>query len=89
MWVEAMKKAKSSDPVKVAKALEGLKYKTALGEVEMRADNHQLLQPMFVSTMSDKVKYDVEKTGVGFVTNGRIEAKDTATPTTCKMERPK
>jgi branched-chain amino acid transport system substrate-binding protein len=89
MWVEAMKKAKSSDPVKVGKALEGLKYKTALGEVEMRADNHQLLQPLFISTMSDKVKYDVEKTGVGFVTNGRIEAKDTATSTTCKMERPK
>jgi branched-chain amino acid transport system substrate-binding protein len=89
MWVEAMKKARSSDPVKVARALEGLKYKTALGEVEMRADNHQLLQPLFISTMSDKAKYDVEKTGVGFVTNGRVEAKDTATTTTCKMERPK
>jgi branched-chain amino acid transport system substrate-binding protein len=89
MWVEAMKKAKSSDPVKVARAFEGLKHRTALGEVEMRADNHQLLQPLFISTMSDKVKYDVEKTGVGFVTNGRVEAKDTATQTTCKMERPK
>ncbi len=89
MWVTAMKNAKSNDPVKVAKALEGLKYKTTLGEVEMRADNHQLLQPLFISTMSDKVKYDVEHTGVGFVTNGKVEAKDTATPTTCKMERPK
>ena len=27
----------------------------------MRADNHQLLQPLFVSTLSDKVKYDVER----------------------------
>ena len=89
MLAEAMKKAKSNDPVKVARALEGLKYRTALGEVEMRADNHQLLQPMFVSTMSDKVKYDVEHTGLGFVTNGRVEAKDTALPTTCAMERPK
>lgn len=89
MLVQAMKNAKSNDPVKVAKALEGLKYKTPLGEVEMRADNHQLLQPLFVSTLSDKVKYDVEHTGLGFVTNGRIEAKDTATLTTCKMERPK
>jgi branched-chain amino acid transport system substrate-binding protein len=89
MWVEAMKKAKSNDPVKVGSTLAGLKYKTALGEVEMRADNHQLLQPMFISTMSDKVKYDVEHTGLGFVTNGRIEAKDTATPSTCQMVRPK
>ena len=29
----------------------------------MRADNHQLLQPLFVSTFSDNVKFDVEKTG--------------------------
>jgi branched-chain amino acid transport system substrate-binding protein len=84
----AMKKAGSNDPIPVARALEGLKYKTALGEVEMRADNHQLLQPMFVSTMSDKVKYDVEHTGFGFKTDVRIEAKDTAMPTTCKMVRP-
>jgi branched-chain amino acid transport system substrate-binding protein len=39
--------------------------------------------------MSDKVKYDVEHTGLGFVTNGKVEGKDTATPSTCKMERPK
>ena len=89
MLVMAMKNAKSNDPVKVARALEGLKYKTALGEVEMRADNHQLLQPLLISTMSDKAKYDVEHTGLGFVTNGKVEAKDTATLTTCKMERPK
>jgi branched-chain amino acid transport system substrate-binding protein len=66
-----------------------MKYKTALGEIEMRADNHQLLQPLYISTMSDKVKYDVEHTGLGFVTNGKVDAKDTATVTTCKMERPK
>jgi branched-chain amino acid transport system substrate-binding protein len=89
MWVQAMKNAKSNDPVKVAKALEGLKYHTTVGDVEMRADNHQLLQPLFISTMSDKAKYDVEHTGIGFVTNGKIDAKDTALPTTCKMERPK
>jgi branched-chain amino acid transport system substrate-binding protein len=89
MLTDAMKKAKSNDPVKVAQALEGLKYKNALGEVEMRADNHQVLMPMFISTMADKVKYDVEHTGLGFVTNGRIEGKDTAMPTICKMDRPK
>jgi branched-chain amino acid transport system substrate-binding protein len=89
MWVAAMKKAGSNDPVKVAHTLEGMKMQTALGEVEMRADNHQLLQPLYISTMSDKAKYDLEDTGVGFVSNGKVEGKDTALPTTCKMERPK
>jgi branched-chain amino acid transport system substrate-binding protein len=65
-----------------------MKYQTALGEVEMRADNHQELQPMYVSVMSDKAKFDVEHTGVGFVTLGKVDGKDTATPTTCKMVRP-
>ena len=47
----------------------------------MRADNHQILQPMFVSTFSDNVKFDVEKTGLGFKTDVKINGKDTALPT--------
>src|SRR5882672_5159852 len=54
----AAKKAKSNDPAKLARALEGMKLPTPVGEMEMRADNHQLLQPLFVSTLSDKTKYD-------------------------------
>jgi branched-chain amino acid transport system substrate-binding protein len=84
----AANKAKSNDPVKIAKAMEGAKVKTSVGEAEMRADNHQLLQALYVSTLSDNVKYDVEKTGLGFKTDAKIDAKDTALPTTCKMERP-
>ena len=88
LFAAAAKKAGSNDPIKVARALEGMKITTTVGDVEMRADNHQVLQPMFISTMSDKVKYDVEKTGLGFVTNAKVDAKDTALPTTCKMQRP-
>ncbi len=84
----AAKKAKSNDPVKLARAMEGLKLDTPLGPMEMRADNHQLLQPLFVSTLSDKVKFDVEKSGLGFVTDEKIDAAKTALPTTCKMVRP-
>jgi branched-chain amino acid transport system substrate-binding protein len=84
----AAQKARSNDPVKLARALEGLKLPTPLGEIEMRADNHQLLQPLFVSTLSDKAKYDVEGSGLGFVTDRKIDAADTALPTTCKMQRP-
>jgi hypothetical protein len=41
-----------------------------------------------VSTLSDKAKFDVEGTGLGFVTDEKIDAAKTALPTTCKMERP-
>jgi branched-chain amino acid transport system substrate-binding protein len=88
MIAAAAAKAKSNDPVKIARALEGIKVTTTVGEAEMRADNHQILQPMFVSTFSDNVKFDVEKTGLGFKTDAKINAKDTALPTTCKMQRP-
>jgi branched-chain amino acid transport system substrate-binding protein len=88
MLAAAAAKAKSNDPVKVARALEGMKFMTSVGEVEMRADNHQLLQPLFVATFTDHVKHDVEHTGLGFRTDMRVEAKDTAMPTTCHMQRP-
>ena len=88
LFSAAAKKAKSNDPIKVAKALEGLKLDTTVGPVEMRADNHQLLQPLFISTFSDNVKFDVERTGYGFKTDQKVDAKDTAMPTVCKMERP-
>ncbi len=88
MLAAAAAKAKSNDPVRLARALEGLKLDTVLGPMEMRADNHQLLQPLFVSTLSDKVKNGLEGTSLGFATDRKIDAKDTALPTTCKMQRP-
>ncbi len=89
MFAAAAKKAQSNDPVKIAKALEGMKMSTSLGEVEMRADNHQILQPLYVSTLSKGVKYDSEESGLGWKTDAKVEAKATALPTTCKMERPR
>jgi branched-chain amino acid transport system substrate-binding protein len=92
MLAKAMDVAKSTDPIKVGKAMEGGKLEDDAGEVMMRADNHQLIQPLFISTYSKvdgkAVKYDVERTGNGFKTDRRIEGKDTVMPTTCKMERP-
>jgi branched-chain amino acid transport system substrate-binding protein len=55
----------------------------------MRADNHQLLQPLYVSTLARNVKYDSEGTGLGWKTDAKVEGKATALPTTCKMDRPK
>ncbi len=88
----AMEKAKSVDPVKVALAMEGLVQEDDSGEVTIRADNHQLIQPLYISTLvranGKDVKFDIEKTGLGFRTDARIEGKDTMMSTTCKMQRP-
>jgi branched-chain amino acid transport system substrate-binding protein len=89
MYAAAAKKAGSNDPVKMARALEGLKISTSLGDVEMRADNHQILQPLYVSTLSKGVKYDAEGTSLGWKTDAKVDGKSTALSTTCKMERPK
>ena len=92
MLAKAVEQAKSADPLPVARALEGMKFEADTGEVTMRADNHQLLQPLFVSTFAKvdgkSVKFDIDRTGLGFRTDRRVEAKDTAMPTICKMERP-
>jgi branched-chain amino acid transport system substrate-binding protein len=92
MLARAIDQAKSTDPAKVGKALEGMKFEGDSGEVTMRADNHQLIQPLYVSTYvkadGKDIKNDVERTGNGFKTDRRIEGKDTVMQTTCKMDRP-
>lgn len=87
----AMAKAGSTDPVKVAAALEGLKWQGFDGEVEMRADDHQLQQGMWISKwqkVDDKNTYSVEDTGFTFAPVKHISAADASTPTTCNMKRP-
>ena len=75
--------------MKVAQALEGMKMPTSLGEVEMRADNHQILQPLYVSTLVEGREVRQRGvTGLGWKTDAKVDGKATALPTTCKMERP-
>ncbi|MEO5736479.1 MAG: branched-chain amino acid ABC transporter substrate-binding protein, partial [Variovorax sp.] len=70
MLREAMRKAKSTDPKKVAYALEGMKYDSPVGEVEMRKTDHQMLAPIYLGVWAKKgspgVKHDAENTGYGF-----------------------
>ncbi|WP_393938938.1 branched-chain amino acid ABC transporter substrate-binding protein [Piscinibacter sakaiensis] len=64
---EAMAKAKSTDPVKVAAAMEGLKYKSFNGEVEIRKADHQLQQPLYLTVWQKadaKFPYSPENTGM-------------------------
>lgn len=90
MLDKAATKADSIDPIKVAYALEGMEHETAYGTVTMRADNHQILQSLYMSTFSNDVTRDVEKTGLGWVSGegDKIEASDTTMETSCKMSRP-
>lgn len=92
MLSNAFKKANSVDPTKVAFAMEGLKFKGLNGDVEMRKTDHQLQQPMFITTWTKvngkDVKYEMEKTGYGFRTDERLESYLLAQPTSCQMKRP-
>ena len=92
MLASAINGARSIEPLKVARALEGMKFRSDTGEVWMRPDDHQLMQPIYLATFTKAggkdVKIDAEGTGYGWKTDLRIEAKDTVMPTTCKMERP-
>ena len=84
--------AKSTDPVKVAFAMEGQKFKTLNGDVEMRKSDHQLQQPLYVATWvkanNKDVKFDQENTGYGWRTDQKIDAFVASQPTSCAMKRP-
>jgi branched-chain amino acid transport system substrate-binding protein len=96
MLADAMNKAKSDEPKAVALALEGMRFEGDTGEVEMRKADHQLIQPLYLSTVykiaakggPKEVKYDVENTGMGFKTDARLEGYTSAQPTSCQMKRP-
>jgi branched-chain amino acid transport system substrate-binding protein len=92
MLAQAIKDAKSDEPKAVAAKLEGMTFKTFMGgEGYMRKDDHQFFQDMYISNfgpMPTGAKFDEEKTGWGWKTQGVIKAKDTELPTTCKMDRP-
>ena len=92
MLSAAMDKAKSTEPKTVAYALEGMKFKSPVGEVEMRKTDHQLLAPLFLGIWAKQgskgVKYDAEKTGYGFRSEVVWDAYVSAQPTSCQMNRP-
>jgi len=91
MMAEGMAKAKSTDPVKVAAALSGLRFNGFNGESEMRKLDHQMQQGLYISKwqkVDAKFKYSVEKTGYTFAPVKYIESYVASTPTSCDMKRP-
>ena len=92
MVSKAAKETGSADPVKLAFALEGMKTRAINGDVEMRATDHQLQQPLYIATWTKvdgkKVKYDQENTGYGWSMDQKIESYVATQPTSCQMKRP-
>ena len=92
LLAKGVSQAKSTDPVKVAFAMEGQKFKSLNGDVEMRKTDHQLQQPLYlttwVKTNGKTVKFDQENTGYGWRTDQKIDSYVAAQPTSCTMKRP-
>jgi len=87
----AIAKAKSTDPVKVAEAFEGMKYPTFNGEVEMRKTDHQLQQNLYLMAWQKadkKYPYSPENTGMTLAPIKEFPAYVASTPTSCQMKRP-
>ena len=87
----AMAKAKSTDPLKVAAALEGLKVDSFNGEVEMRKTDHQLQQPLYITVWQKadkKYPYSPENTGMTLAPLKEYPNYVSSTPTSCQMKRP-
>lgn len=91
MLARAVEQAGSTDAVAVAYALENMRFTNDFHEATVRADDHQVLQPLYVSVMAKQggaVRFDNEGSGFGFRTVKRLKAAQTTLPTTCRMERP-
>ncbi|HUN67293.1 MAG TPA: branched-chain amino acid ABC transporter substrate-binding protein [Burkholderiales bacterium] len=93
MLAKAFKETKSTDPVKVAAALEGMKVQSLNGEVEMRKTDHQALQPLYIAKWvkvnGKDVRFDQENTGYGWKTEALLDTYVATQPTSCQMQRPK
>ena len=73
-------------------ALEGLKFKSFNGDVEMRKADHQLQQTLYISSWKKASgapnDYSVENTGYNFQPVKYYEPYVASTPTSCQMKRP-
>ena len=88
----AMQRAAHVDPVRVAAAMSGLRFRSFNGDVEMRRADHQLQQGLFISEWRragpPPNDYSVENTGFNFRMVRAFEPYVASTPTSCQMRRP-
>ncbi|NWN91802.1 branched-chain amino acid ABC transporter substrate-binding protein [Marinobacter adhaerens] len=72
----------------IARALEGMEFESPTGTITMRAKDHQILQPMYISVMDTDAKYDADNSGVGYRTVAEIPVEQATVETSCNMKRP-
>jgi branched-chain amino acid transport system substrate-binding protein len=90
MLAAAINKAKSTDALQIALALEGMEINDIYGRKNiMRKEDHQLLQPFYTALFTRPVKYESEGTGFGWKTQTTATLEDLTFPTECKMKRPR
>lgn len=91
MLAEAIKRTGSTDPLKVAYAMEGMKMDAPHGAIEMRASDHQLLQPLWIASWTKAGganRHDIEKTGYTWKTEAAYPTFVASQPTSCQMKKP-
>ncbi|TAM00527.1 MAG: branched-chain amino acid ABC transporter substrate-binding protein [Paraburkholderia sp.] len=95
MLGQALTNAGSADPAAVAKALEGMRFtgdESSFHPMWMRADDHQVIQPLYVMQMDKAgtpgVRFDNEGSGYGFRTVLALPPQRTVPTMTCRMKRP-
>ena len=85
----AITKAGGTDPFKLATAFEDLSIKDATGsEVRIRKDDHQITMTYYAAVFAKGVKYDSEKTGLGWRTETVVRPGDLDQSHSCNMKRP-
>ncbi len=93
MLAAAIEAAGSTEALAVSRALAGARFDAdrlgGLGEAFMRAADHQLQQPLYVSVMdrvgTPGVSREVEGSGFGFRTVRRLSADQVTQPHQCSM----
>jgi branched-chain amino acid transport system substrate-binding protein len=96
MLAAAIERAGSTEAAAVAQALEGARWEPAtlggLHQAVMRAEDHQLQQPLVVSVMdrvgTPGVARELEGSGFGFRTLRSLPAEAVTQPHACRMQRP-
>ncbi len=90
MLAKAISDSGSAAPQAVANALEGMEFTSIAGErLFMRAEDHQLFQPIQISVHTDEnIEFDGDNSGFGILTEVSIPLEDTLLEHSCQMNRP-
>lgn len=75
--------------MKLALAMEGINLTDAAGKAAtIRPEDHQVLMTYYGALFGRGIKYDSERTGLGWKTAAVVRAADVGQPTSCRMKRP-